>query len=96
LTWGGGGMYRTFNLCCIFLHICLRNIFHSEEYLTSNVRDTCRSKLRHSIHKAELSPDFNKKWNVRLSGGGGQVWMTGEVHTGYSEESYGKEKTWKT
>jgi hypothetical protein len=26
----------------------------------------------------------------------GQVWRRGEVHTGYSGESCGKEKTWKT
>jgi hypothetical protein len=65
-------MYRTLNLCFIFLHGFLRNIFQSDEYLTSNDRDTCRTKPRHSIHKTELSPDFNKKWNIPVSGGRGK------------------------
>ena len=68
-------MYRTLNLCFIFLHNFLRNIFHSEEYLTSNDRDTYRTKPRHSIDKTQLSPHFNKKWNIPVSGEGGEASM---------------------
>ena len=54
-SYRGGGICGTLKFCFIFPYSFFRNIFHSDDYLTGNDRDTCTTIPRHSIDQTELS-----------------------------------------